>query len=492
MKKTHWSTRRLAACPNTNVPTAACHSQSSLLSNIFTCFLPVAQVWLPFSLLLLLLPQVPNFPFPTPPEQAALQAAEACLVALGALTSGGALTSVGRAMAAFPIGPRHARMMLEVAAWQLHMGGASDAATSAPPSAALAAEALPLAVALAAVLTVDAPFVHIDSIGGPKQDVKKVEEEGEGDEEGAGGKKKKADAAEALAAKAEREESGRKQQRARAAHAALRVNDSDALSALRALCAFMAAGEDDSFCKDNYLHARNLREAADLTRQLARCLAAAPTSRAAALPSASTTSSGKPAVNLAAELAAVAGAAKGQALHKALAARQGGRLPTALCDLLRRALAVGWADQVARRVRSAEHVKRQLATPTGKRHAVRYASCALANASSMGVDAAAAAAAAAKAEAAGVEEEVSGDVFLHPRSALHSTSPDYVVYGSLIRTEKRPYMAGVTAVEVSDRLGGCVGGCELLAWLVSCLYACLQQFSDVCASSLYPEVCCNQ
>lgn len=45
--------------------------------------------------------------------------------------------------------------------------------------------------------------------------------------------------------------------------------------------------------------------------------------------------------------------------------------------------------------------------------------------------------------AASVEEEV----YLHPRSALHTTAPEYVVYMQLIRTVKRPYMAGVTAVD---------------------------------------------
>jgi ATP-dependent RNA helicase DHX37/DHR1 len=33
-------------------------------------------------------------------------------------------------------------------------------------------------------------------------------------------------------------------------------------------------------------------------------------------------------------------------------------------------------------------------------------------------------------------------VFLHPRSAMHATAPEYLVYGELLRTEKRPYMTG--------------------------------------------------
>lgn len=60
---------------------------------------------------------MPNFPFPSPPEPEALAAAERCLVALSALDpASGQLTALGRAMAAFPISPRHARMLLEAAA----------------------------------------------------------------------------------------------------------------------------------------------------------------------------------------------------------------------------------------------------------------------------------------------------------------------------------------------------------------------------------------
>jgi len=39
------------------------------------------------------------------------------------------------------------------------------------------------------------------------------------------------------------------------------------------------------------------------------------------------------------------------------------------------------------------------------------------------------------------------DVFLHPNSGLHSIAPDFVAYTELVRTVKRPYMAGVTAIE---------------------------------------------
>lgn len=51
------------------------------------------------------------------------------------------------------------------------------------------------------------------------------------------------------AAAAAKEKANAARQAARQAHSQFRVGDSDALSALRALCAFEAAGEDQGFCK---------------------------------------------------------------------------------------------------------------------------------------------------------------------------------------------------------------------------------------------------
>lgn len=58
--------------------------------------------------------QVGKFPFPTPPEAAALAEAECCLRTLEALDGIGRLTSLGKAMACYPISPRHSRMLLTV------------------------------------------------------------------------------------------------------------------------------------------------------------------------------------------------------------------------------------------------------------------------------------------------------------------------------------------------------------------------------------------
>ncbi len=72
--------------------------------------------------------QVVNFPFPTPPDRFALKKAENLLTHLGALsnptntrmitgirqqgTAGGQVTELGKAMAAYPVSPRFAKMLV--------------------------------------------------------------------------------------------------------------------------------------------------------------------------------------------------------------------------------------------------------------------------------------------------------------------------------------------------------------------------------------------
>eukprot|EP00798_Chlamydomonas_sp_ICE-L_P031098 gene31096-6227_t len=240
---------------------------------------------------------VQNFPFPTPPEPHSLKAAEACLVALSALepasssnlslsgTTGaghatpGALTPLGRAMAAFPISPRHSRMLLEVSSWQQQqlreesesgIQAGSGSVRVGRPSSERATLALPYALALAAALSVEHPFVQMDTV---KKEKPKDGDGSESCEDSDGGKKASESAAERARKEAARQEVNKKAQHATAAHARFKSADSDALAALNALCAFEAAGETDEFCKDNFMHARNLREAADLHRQLVRTLA---------------------------------------------------------------------------------------------------------------------------------------------------------------------------------------------------------------------------
>ena len=108
-----------------------------------------------------------------------------------------------------------------------------------------------------------------------------------------------------------------------------------ARSALCALCGFEAAGEDEADCRRNFLHFKNLREAAALHKQLARTLEAQQARQPAG--------AGVPAL-------AAAGLAGGGPLPPP---------PPALQQALRQALAAGWADQVARRIRSIDYLRGQ-------------------------------------------------------------------------------------------------------------------------------------
>ena len=68
--------------------------------------------------------------------------------------------------------------------------------------------------------------------------------------------------------------------------------------------------------------------------------------------------------------------------------------------------------QIARRVRSTDHIAK--ASEKGsKKRAVRY-------------------------QCACLDE----DVYLHPQSSLYTAAPEFVVYTQLIRSTKRPYMTG--------------------------------------------------
>lgn len=93
---------------------------------------------------------VANFPFPTPPDRAALRRAEKTLVHLGALEPseadsrvGGRITPLGRSMAAFPLSPRFAKMIV---AGQQH-------------------GCLPYVIAVVCALSVGDPFIREANLG---------------------------------------------------------------------------------------------------------------------------------------------------------------------------------------------------------------------------------------------------------------------------------------------------------------------------------------
>ena len=148
----------------------------------------------------------------------------------------GQLTALGRAMAAYPISPRHARMLMEVALQeqeQLQQQQIADTAggsgskggrsSSGKGGSGRLRRVLPYAVALAAVLSVDSPFVHIDA----------VPSGGGGGGAAAGEDETAAEAAARREKEAQRQEekdaNKKKRHAAREAHAQYRVADSDAL-----------------------------------------------------------------------------------------------------------------------------------------------------------------------------------------------------------------------------------------------------------------------
>jgi ATP-dependent RNA helicase DHX37/DHR1 len=99
------------------------------------------------------------------------------------------------------------------------------------------------------------------------------------------------------------------------------------------------------------------------------------------------------------------------------------------------------AAQVARRVRSADYIAKLSEEGRLQRHATRYMPACLAE-----------------------------EVFLHPRSCIASTAPEYVVYMSIVRTAKRPYMALVTSVE-PQWLADCGSSLCTGGWMIGCACA---------------------
>ena len=374
--------------------------------------------------------KIERFPFLTPPEPGALRRAQRTLAVLGALRPSGAasqtrgashghfgafgddgdvgvLTDLGEAMAALPVGPRHARMLLAAA----HSG----------VEGCLAA-----AVAAAAALSLDSPFLRDDDV-----DAARSGETAEAGEE--------AEARDAKDARKTPEQSrGKLRRRFHHPH-------SDALSAARALVAYDAEPasprEAERFCRDHCLHGRTMREASDLRRQLLRALASP--SAARAFPRHARDAVARAAAFLRARrserrrafppfgedpaLAAlrVAGErrrdAKGDESKRGDSKRADEReaSPADGDVALRRALLRGWADRVARRVKPSEETASELSVSTRTR-ARRY------------------------------KPAMHGDtVYLHPSSSLHKTSPEYVAYADLLATEKRAYLGGATAVDAS-------------------------------------------
>lgn len=336
---------------------------SAVFNDMFPTFSPPEIRNVPLEGLVLLLKsmgvhKVENFPYPSPPNIDDLRAAQKCLSALSAINKNDdTITELGKAMAKLPVSPRHSRLLIEVL-W----GGTSPSGSTRDSIWTKVRISKELCIAysirLAAAMSIESPFILPSSIHDSEQ-------------------------SDDTAAKDQLKE---KLRMLRYAQKHFKVPDSDSLSSMKALCSFESSGGSDAFCKENFLVFKNLREGLKLTKQLEKIIMSSiPRDNAQEIP----------------------------------------KLPTKLkfktefcvMDALKKAIAAGWGDRIARRVRSMEYLKRKQESASRSK-AVRYESLYL-----------------------------DEDIFLHPNSSLYSMAPDWVVYSEVVRTAKRPYMIGVTAIE---------------------------------------------
>ncbi|KAH6793614.1 RNA helicase family protein [Perilla frutescens var. hirtella] len=220
---------------------------SAAFSNLFPDFSIAEISKVPVDGVVLLLKsmhigKVANFPFPTPPETDALIEAERCLKVLEALDEKGRLTALGRAMARYPMGPRHSRMLLTV------IQITQKKKKYLRPNMVLA-----YAAAAAAALSLSNPFDrHLEDNRNDADDINHADSEGS---------KKVPD----------REEKSRKKklkQSAKASREKFSNPTSDALTVAFALQCFELSESPTEFCCENALHYKTMEEMSKLRKQL--------------------------------------------------------------------------------------------------------------------------------------------------------------------------------------------------------------------------------
>ncbi|PKI70333.1 hypothetical protein CRG98_009213 [Punica granatum] len=191
--------------------------------------------------------KVANFPFPTTPEKTSLLEAEQCLKVLEALDSNGKLTTLGKAMALYPMSPRHSRMLLTVIQIMRTVGSYTRANL-----------VLGFAVAAAAALSLPNPFLR---------PIENSQTQGDGLEKQEGsalidGEKEKA---------MDKEEKMRRKklkETAKLSRAKFHNPTSDALTIAYALQCFELSRGQADFCNENALHLKTMEEMSKLRKQL--------------------------------------------------------------------------------------------------------------------------------------------------------------------------------------------------------------------------------
>ncbi|KAJ4969028.1 hypothetical protein NE237_015729 [Protea cynaroides] len=223
---------------------------SAVFTNIFSDFSSPEISKIPVDGVVLLMKsmgidKVANFPFPTPPEATALVEAERCLKALEALDSQGRLTPLGRAMAKYPMSPRHSRMLLTV----IHI---LKEVRSCPRSNLVFA----YAVAAAAALSLSSPFImHFEGSHNNSVDLDRDDKTGNVDTP-------------KILDKEEKLRQKKLKEMAKVARAKFCNPSSDALTIAYALQSFELAENAIEFCKVNALHLKTMEEMSKLRKQL--------------------------------------------------------------------------------------------------------------------------------------------------------------------------------------------------------------------------------
>ncbi|KAE8672224.1 EXORDIUM like 2 [Hibiscus syriacus] len=189
--------------------------------------------------------KVANFPFPTSPGPTALVEAERCLKALEALDSNGKLTSLGKAMAHYPMSPRHSRMLLTVIQIMRRV-----------KNYARANLVLGYAVAAAAVLSSTNPFV-----------IQYEESHSQNDESKPATGSNPLDSEKALNKK-EKSEKRKLKELAKMSRAKFSNPSSDTLTVAYALQCFELSENQVKFCNENTLHLKTMEEMSKLRKQL--------------------------------------------------------------------------------------------------------------------------------------------------------------------------------------------------------------------------------
>lgn len=173
------------------------------------------------------LQHVVNFPFPTPPDRQSLVKAERLLTYLGAVSSEGKITSVGRALSNYPLSPRFSKMLTIG-----HQHGC-----------------MPYTIALVAALASLELFIpqnQLNLSSSTQPDFYTIEDR-----------------------LAEEARTQLKNAYNHAHHLLSRHSStSDALKGLTALCAYAYAPSKDNFCRDMFLSPKALSEASNLCTQL--------------------------------------------------------------------------------------------------------------------------------------------------------------------------------------------------------------------------------